>query len=84
MLDGGKDLLCREPLEVLAGVVMAEPDQKAPSAQKDATAGLGLKTSHPAQIIRIGGQVRGVWIIGDAGCGNNESFGRHSPRMLKR
>jgi hypothetical protein len=81
MLDGGKNLL-RCHLEVLAGVVMADPDQKAPSAQKDAIAGLGLKTPHPAQIIGKG-QERGVWIIDHTGCGNNESFRRHSPRVLK-
>jgi hypothetical protein len=52
MLDGGKDLLRCQSLEVLAGVVMADPDQKAPSAQKDAIAGLGLKTPHPAQIMK--------------------------------
>ena len=84
MLDGGKDLLRCQPLEVLAGVVMADPDQKAPSAQKDAIAGLGLKTPHPAQIIGKGGQKRSVWIIDHTGCGNNKSFGRHSPRVLKR
>jgi hypothetical protein len=83
MLDGGKNLLRCQSLEVLAGVVMADPDQKAPSAQKDAIAGLGLKTPHPAQIIGKGGQERGVWIIDHTGCGNNESFGRHSPRVLK-
>ncbi len=50
MLDGCKDLPRCQPLEVLARVVMAQPDQKASSAQKDAIAGLGLKTPDPAQI----------------------------------
>ena len=83
MLHGGKNLLRCQSLEVLAGVVMPDPDQKAPSAQKDAFAGLGLKTPHPAQIIGKGGQERGVWIIDYKGYGNNEPFGRHSPRVLK-
>ena len=51
MLDGSKDLFRCQPLEVLARMVMAEPDQKASSAQKNAIAGLGLKTPDPAQII---------------------------------
>ncbi len=84
MLDGCKDLLRCQPPEVLAGVVMAEPDQKASSAQKCAIAGFGFKTPDPAQITRIGGEKRGVRIIDDAVRGDNESFRRHSPRVLKR
>ncbi len=49
MLDGGKDLLRCQPPEVLARVVMPEPDQKASSAQKDAIAGLRLKAPYLAQ-----------------------------------
>ena len=83
MLDGGKHLLRRQPLEALARVVLMEPDQEAPSAQEDAIAGFGLEASHSGQIIGKRGQERGVWIIDYTGRGNNESFGRHSPRVLK-
>ena len=84
MLNSSKDLLRREPLEVLVGPVMAQPDQKAPSAQKYAIAGPGLETPHPAQMIGKGGQEGGVWIIDYTGPGDNEPFGRHSPHMSKR
>ena len=49
MLDGGNDVLRSQRPEALARVVMAEPDQKASSAQEDAIAGLRLKAPYLAQ-----------------------------------
>lgn len=43
MLDSIKDLLSRQRLEVLVGMVMAEPIQKASAAQKNAFAGVRLQ-----------------------------------------
>lgn len=43
ILDSGKDMLCRQRLEVLARMVTAEPIQKAPCAQENAVTGPWLK-----------------------------------------
>ncbi|KRQ99648.1 hypothetical protein CQ12_16925 [Bradyrhizobium jicamae] len=48
ILDGSKDMLRHQRLEVLAGVAMAEPIEKAPRAQENAIARLWLKASYPA------------------------------------
>ncbi|MER8646398.1 hypothetical protein [Mesorhizobium sp. M1252] len=50
MLDRSEDVLSRQRLEVLAGMVMAEPIQKAAAARKNAFAGLRLQAPHPAQM----------------------------------
>ncbi|ESY63172.1 hypothetical protein X743_33385 [Mesorhizobium sp. LNHC252B00] len=62
MLNGGEDVFSRQRLEVLAGVVMAEPIQKAAAAQKNAFAGLRLQAPHPAQIVRKEGQKRSIGV----------------------
>lgn len=67
MLDSSKDLLSRQRLEVLVGMVMAEPIQKAAAAQKNAFAGVRLQPPYPMQIVRKGGQKRSIQIRrGDA------------------
>ena len=66
----------------MTGVLMAEPIQKTAGAQENAVAGLELKASHPAQIIRKGVQKRSVRI--DYTWRINESFRRYSARVLKR
>ena len=67
MLDGGEDVLRRQRLEVLAGVMLAEPTQHAAGAQENAFARLRLKPPHPAQILRKRGQKRSVRVIYYAG-----------------
>ena len=63
MLDGSEDVLRRQRLNILAGMMMAEPIQKAAGAQENAFAGLRLESSHPAQIVRKGGQKRSARVI---------------------
>lgn len=84
ILASGKDMLCRQRLEVLARMAMAEPIQKAPYAQENALAGPWLKASYPAQIVRKGAQKRSVQIIDHNGRRGNESFGRHPSGVLER
>ena len=76
-------MLRRQRREILAGVTNAEPMQKTPRAQENALAGLRLKASHLAQIVRKGAQKRGVWVVDDTGHCRNEAIGRHSTSVLK-
>jgi hypothetical protein len=82
MFDGGKHMLRCQHAKVLTGVLMAEPIQKTARTQENAVAGLELKASYPAQIIRKGVQKRSVRI--DYTGRINESFRRYSARVLKR
>jgi hypothetical protein len=54
MFDGGEDVLRRQRLEVLAGMMVVEPSERAPGTQENAFAGLRLKSPDPAQIVREG------------------------------
>ncbi|MHC2419566.1 hypothetical protein ACVMB2_003476 [Sinorhizobium meliloti] len=79
MLDSSKDLLSRQRLEVLVGMVMTEPIQKAAAAQKNAFAGVRLQPPYPMQIVRKGGQKRSIRIILFTWNSNNEPLRSHSP-----
>ena len=82
MLDGSEDVLRRQRLEILAGMMMAEPIQKAPRAQENAIAGLRLESTHPAQIVREGGsKAARPDHRRHLDTEVNESFGRHSPSV---
>lgn len=72
MLDSSEDVLRRQRLEILAGMVMAEPIQKAAAAQKNAFAGLRLQALHLAQIVRKGSQKRSIRVSIYTGNGSNE------------
>ncbi|ANT54842.1 hypothetical protein MEA186_02739 [Mesorhizobium amorphae CCNWGS0123] len=84
MLDSSEDVLSRQRLEVLAGMVMAEPIQKAAAAQKNAFAGLRLQAPHPAQIVRKGSQKRSIRVSIYTGNGSNESLRSHSQCVSQR
>jgi hypothetical protein len=84
VFNGGEDMLRRQRSEVLAGVSNAEPLKKAPRAQESAIAGLRLKATYLAKILREQAQKRSIWIVVDAGHGLHETVGRHSPSVLKR
>src|SRR5687767_11865396 len=77
-------MLRRQRVEALVGMSNAKPLQKAPRAPESAIAGLQLKASNLAQIVRERAQKRSIWIGDDTGHRRHEAAGRHSLRMLKR
>src|SRR5262245_48084951 len=84
VLYGGEDMLRRQRSQALAGVTNAKPLQKASRAQESAVAGLRLKATYLAQIVREGTQKRSVGIVDGTGRRRHETVRRHSPRVLNR
>lgn len=83
MLDSSEDVISRQRLDVVAGMVVAEPIQKAAAAQKNTFAGLGLQAPHPADSPKRKSEAS-IRVSIYTGNGSNEPLRRHSHCISQR